>query len=206
MTPVIRWALVAGALVLAVIVAVLPRGGDTDAGPSADGSEELVAARARAGLRPCPAAPADDAGAGVLRAVPSVCLGDGERLDVGAALRGRTTLVNVWATWCAPCREELPVLDSYARSPEAVDVLGVQVASEARDGLALLAELGVHLPSLYDGAGSTGAVSTALRVPRSLPASFLVHPDGRVRFIENPRVFRDVEQVRKAVGTYGGTA
>lgn len=203
MTSAARWALVAGALVLAVIVAVLPRGGSDDAGEQ---DPSLAAARAEAKLPPCPRPSGGSAGSGALTGVRSVCLGDGEPVDVGGALAGRTTLINVWATWCAPCREELPVLARYARSRGAAGVLLVQVASGETGGLHLLAELGVRLPSLHDGTGATGPVRSALRVPNSLPASYVVHPDGTVRFVRKPRVFADVEQVRTAVTEYGGKA
>ena len=64
------------------------------------------------------------------------CLGDGTSMDLGAALAGRTWLINVWASWCEVCRKELPVLDAYARSPGAVQVLGVQILSDPADGWA----------------------------------------------------------------------
>ncbi|WP_216213603.1 TlpA family protein disulfide reductase [Amycolatopsis aidingensis] len=202
---VLRWGLVAAVLVLAVVVAVLPRGEDEapagrSPGPSA---ADLTQARARAALPPCPGGGQGEVAA--LAGVPATCLADGSPVDLGAALAGRTTLVNIWATWCAPCREELPVLDAYARRPGSVPVLGVQVASSQADGLDLLAELGVRLPNLHDGAGMTaGPVRTALRVPQALPASYLVTADGEVRFIADPRLFTDVDAVRAAVDSYGG--
>ncbi|WP_431922791.1 TlpA family protein disulfide reductase [Amycolatopsis tucumanensis] len=192
MTTATRWALVAGVLVLAVIVAVLPqvRSDSPAAGP------DLTAARAAAALAPCPSGTGEVA---QLAGVRAECLGDGTTVDLGSALAGQVTLVNVWATWCEPCRTELPVLQRYASEPGAVRVLTVQVQSKPDDGLELLAELGVRLPTVFDGDAGSGPVRSALKVPPALPASYLVAADGQVRLIESPRIFTDPEQVREVV-------
>jgi len=193
-TTVTKLALAIAVLAVALIVALLPRGGSK---APATPPEDLTAARAAAALTACPAATG-----GVVKQLEGIeadCLGDGSKVDVGRALAGAPVLVNVWASWCEPCRTELPVLQQYAAQPGAVRVLGVQVQSPAKDGLNLLTELGVHLPSIYDGNGGTGPVRTALKVPSSLPASYLVTADGQVRFIANPRVFGNTGEVRAAV-------
>jgi thiol-disulfide isomerase/thioredoxin len=180
---------------VALIVALLPRGGDdTAAKPAAD----LAPARSAAALQPCPA-PGPTRSVAQLEGVTAGCLGDGANVDLGKALGGAPALVNVWASWCEPCRTELPVLQEYAKQPGAVRVLGVQVQSPAEDGLELLAKLGVHLPSVFDGDGQSGPVRTALKVPSALPASYVVTAGGEVRFIANPRTFVNTDQVRAAV-------
>ncbi|MDT7729197.1 MAG: hypothetical protein QOI21_5773 [Actinomycetota bacterium] len=193
MTTLTKWAVAAAVLALALIVALLPR--DSDTAPT-KAAEDLVPGRAKAALAACPQGTGE---VPQLRGVSAECLGDGSTADLGTALAGRATLVNVWATWCAPCKTELPVLNAYAAQPGAAGVLTVQVASRASDGLELLAALGVHLPAVYDGDGETGPIRKALKVPPSLPASYLVTADGQVRFISNPRLFENTDQVRLAV-------
>lgn len=195
MTTATKWALGVAVLAVAALVAVLALRGDGKSAPAATG--DLAAVRAQAKLSPCP--PPSGKPVAQAEGIQADCLGDGARVDVAKVLGGAPTLVNVWASWCQPCRTELPVLQRYADEPDAVRVLGVQVASPAEDGLGLLTQLGVHLPSLYDGGGQTGPIRAALKVPSALPASYLVTADGQVRLIATPRLFESTEQVRAAV-------
>lgn len=191
-------ALAAGALVLAGVLAAVLLMGNGAAPGGGDDAESMAAARERAQLPPCPEAAEPPVRR--LAGVRVTCLADGEQVDLGRALSGRTTLVNVWATWCGPCREELPLLAAYAARSDAVDVLTVQVDSDSVDGVQMLADLQVRLPAVHDGEG-VGPFRAALR-PKSLPASYLVDEGGQVTFIENPRVFSRVEQIRSAVTEY----
>jgi thiol-disulfide isomerase/thioredoxin len=195
----LRW-LVAGVVVIAaVVIAVWPRGhgGASSAAPPPTGN--LAAARAGAGLAPCVAQPAATP---TLAAVRVTCLADGAGVRLGALVGGRTALVDVWASWCVPCQQELPALDAYAAQPGAVPVIGVQVQSDQASGLRLLAGLHVHhLQFVYD----TGAASRALKLPVGLPVSYLVRSDGTATVITKPsRVLDSVAQVKQAVAAYGG--
>lgn len=196
MTKATKWALVIGVLVLGVIIAVLPRHNGTTQNTAAP---DLSQARAAAALPACPTGTGE---VPQLKGVQAQCLGDGSTIDLGTALAGAPTLVNFWATWCEPCKTELPVLNQYAAQAGAVRVLEVQVASSEADGLELLQRLGVRLPSVFDGEGSTGPARSAFKVPSALPASYLVTADGQVHFIENPRLFDNSDAVRKAVEEY----
>lgn len=156
---------------------------------------DLAAARADAGPIPCPA-PTGAVPAGALAGVAAPCLGAPGSVDVGAALAGGPALVNVWASWCVPCREELPAIAEYAARPGAVPVLTVDTRDDPRAALALLAELGVRLPSVID---ADGALRAALDVPPALPASYVVRADGTVARVDPPTPFRTADEVAAAV-------
>jgi cytochrome c biogenesis protein CcmG, thiol:disulfide interchange protein DsbE len=98
-----------------------------------------------------------------------------------ADYRGRWVLVNLWASWCDPCREETPVLDEFARryDKRGVTVLGIDVQDNSDDALAFLQRYDVRYPQLRsvgdersDAFGSTG-----------VPENFLVDPEGDLALI-----------------------
>ncbi|MBW0106251.1 redoxin domain-containing protein, partial [Pseudonocardia sp. KRD291] len=109
--------------------------------PAAADPVALASARAGAGLDPCPSAAPGTAATGPLAGVTVPCLGADGAVDVGAALAGRPALLNVWASWCAPCRDELPALAAYAARPGSVPVLTVDVRDDPVAALSLLRDL-----------------------------------------------------------------
>lgn len=163
---------------------------------------ELGALRQQADLLPCPVAPPAPAEpAGPLVGVQVPCLGSPGTVDLGAALAGRPALLNVWASWCLPCQEEIPVLAEYADEPGALPVIGINVQDHPSAALAVLSRLGARYPSVVD---STGAVRAALRAPPILPTSYVVRADGSVHRIDPPVVFRTMAEVRRNVEKYLG--
>lgn len=103
-----------------------------------------------------------------------------------AKLRGKTVVLAFWATWCEPCREELPSLEKlydkrWRDDPRiafyAVDVgLGGDTPAKGR---AYLEKLGLHLPAAFD---RNGELSRKLRTGGVLPVRVVIGPDGVVRF------------------------
>ncbi|MDR7301733.1 TlpA family protein disulfide reductase [Haloactinomyces albus] len=200
----LRWTVAVVVLAVLAVVALWPRDTTQDTAgtvPAQAPTERSVAPaqladlRARAQLDPCGHSGGARTGPAQLAGVSGVCLADGSSVDMGAAVAGRATLINVWASWCGPCRKELPALQAYSEQAGAVPVLGVQVKSKQAAGLRLLDELGVTFPSVHD---PELRISAALKVPSTLPASYVVTPSGQVHRLP-PEVFESPEEVRAAV-------
>lgn len=173
-----------------------PAGGQAPATTPAAPGVDIVSARTRAGLRSCPAPVFTRPQSEALRGVGVECLGDGTRVELGAALAGRATVLNLWASWCQVCRKELPVLETYAREPGAAQVLGIEVHDDPVSGLSLLTALGVHFPSVAD---TDDAVIRALRAPAYLPITYVVTPDGVIRQVLPPTPFTAAGEVDRVV-------
>ena len=101
--------------------------------------------------------------------------------------RGQVVLVNFWATWCGPCRQEMPhlnrIYDSYRKS--GFVLLGVNIDDDPRAAADLAAKLGLKFPVLLD---SDKKVSRVYDMS-TMPATLLIDRDGRVRHIH--RGYRD---------------
>ena len=100
---------------------------------------------------------------------------DGRRLEL-RALAGRAAVVHRWATWCGPCRRELPRVAALAESLAADGIAFLAVTDEdPRRVRAYLAGRGLRLPAYV----ARAPLPPQLRAP-ALPATFVVAPDGAV--------------------------
>jgi len=185
------WAVLgAVALLLAGSVVLRERPADAPARTSPD----LSALRTAAALAPCPA--------GLGPELPDLvlpCLGGGPDVDLRSAAPGRPLLVNVWASWCAPCAEEVPDLVAFAaKAGDRVGVVGVLNTDTAERGLAFSRDFGIRYPSIVD---DDGAVLRAF--PPGPPVTLFLDAQGRVVATESG-AFGDLAELEALVARHLG--
>jgi peroxiredoxin len=106
----------------------------------------------------------------------------GENLRL-SEYRGDVVMINFWATWCGPCRQEMPLLDElYSRYQRVgFNLLGVNIDDDTGRAMKMIDELGVTFPVLFD---SRKEVSKLYDVG-AMPVTVLVDRDGKVRHVHH---------------------
>ncbi len=104
----------------------------------------------------------------------------GETLDL-ADLRGRVVVLNSWASWCVPCRDEVPAFVDLAASaePDGVSVVGLNVSDDPTAAAAFSGELGMQYPSIVDADGAILPTIPGVP-PAALPSTVIVDREGRM--------------------------
>ena len=100
-----------------------------------------------------------------------------------AQLRGKVVLLNFWATWCAPCREELPRLAHLQAKYQkhGLVVLAVSVDNERENIAGFIQEYSVKLQTY----GDRDKRVSRLYDPQTMPSSYLIDRNGTLRFVHN---------------------
>jgi cytochrome c biogenesis protein CcmG/thiol:disulfide interchange protein DsbE len=110
-----------------------------------------------------------------------------------ADFRGDWVLLNVWASWCVPCRDESPALEEFERkNRDRVKVLGVDTRDLSGDAVRFLEKYGITYAQVRDAGG---AYADDLKTT-GVPESFLVDPDGNLA-AHFPGPFEDLEAVEE---------
>jgi len=96
-------------------------------------------------------------------------------------MRGEIILLNFWASWCGPCRQEMPILDAIHKkySPLGFQVLGVNVDLTSDKAADYLSSTPVNFPVLYD---PKNEVSKLYNVS-AMPSTAIIDRDGYVRYV-----------------------
>ncbi len=106
----------------------------------------------------------------------------GENLRL-SEYRGDVVMINFWATWCGPCRQEMPLLDElYGRYQRVgFSLLGINIDDDFRRAMAMVNELGVSFPVLFD---ENKEVSKLYEV-EAMPVTLLLDRQGTVRHVHH---------------------
>jgi len=108
-----------------------------------------------------------------------------------ADYRGKWVLVNVWASWCDPCREEAPALERFYRQhrDENFELLGIDTQDATDSGLEFAEEYELSYPQLHDGSGDFA--KQQLRTT-GVPENFLVDPEGKLAYVQRGPVTTEI--------------
>lgn len=129
------------------------------------------------------------------------CLGadNGDTSADGQPEGTRASVINVWAWWCEPCREELPIFDEFAAAHPEYDVVGVHADAYPANGVTMLETVDVDLPSYQD---SDNIFAGTLGLPGVVPITIVAVEGEQVAvFAQTFRSVAELEQkVAEAMG------
>ena len=96
-------------------------------------------------------------------------------------LRGEVVMLNFWASWCAPCRQEMPYLEAIYQKykPLGFTLLGVNVEEDSSKAITLLKNIQVSFPILFDNENKVSALYDVA----AMPSTVLIDRDGNMRFL-----------------------
>lgn len=196
-----RRRLAAAAALLLIVTGCTDSGLLTPSSESSEGSsqppsaEQLAAMKEAAGIADCPPSDEDvSAMSGGLPDVELACLGGGQSVRL-AGLRGRPMMINVWAQWCGPCRQEAPFLADIAASTEPSEfmILGIDFDDPRPDLAIEFADAaGWKYPQMQD-------VDVVLREELQIsgpPQTFFVNAQGNITY-RHAAPFTSAKQIRE---------
>jgi len=112
-------------------------------------------------------------------------------------MAGNVVLINFWASWCGPCREEMPLLNDLHKKYEALGftVLGVNVEEDVKNARGFLKNFPVDFPVVLDNKNQVSKKYNVI----AMPTTVVVDRDGNMRFLHKGYKPGDEEKYRKMV-------
>ena len=130
--------------------------------------------------------------------MPSVSVrqfADGGKIDLGS-LKGKVVLVDIWASWCGPCKEEMPLLDELAGrlKKKGVQIIAVSIDEDKESAEAFLSSRpSWSLTAAHD---PKGKLPEALH-PAKMPSSYVVDAEGIIRYVNEGFERGDLKVIEK---------
>jgi len=124
---------------------------------------------------------------------------DGQPLDILDLHNQEPLIINFWATWCAPCRKEMPLLNNYylTRNSDQANVLGIAI-DDIDQVNSFIAELGINFPVLVGQSEAYELMQTLGNTILTLPYTILVNSEGRIIWSKSTEIKReDLEQIHQ---------
>ena len=120
----------------------------------------------------------------------------GENIKLGEQA-GNVVMINFWASWCGPCRKEMPLLNDLHNKyePLGFTVLGVNVEEDSTKALEFISDTPVDFPILFDSANEVSKLYEVL----AMPTTVLVDRDGNIRYIHKGYKDGDEDKYRSMV-------
>jgi thiol-disulfide isomerase/thioredoxin len=169
-------------LALAGLVVLAVLSGCDPAGVAAGGQPSAPVGNFRACPEPAGTTPTSAAKAGGASLLPDIslpCMAGGRAVSLRAL--GEPAVINLWASWCGPCRTELPEFQRLADGADGqVAVLGVVTGDSLTASSSLAADLGVSFPTLFDANSELQRATP----PAVLPVTLFVDAGGVVRHVD----------------------
>ncbi len=133
---------------------------------------------------------------GIGAPMPSVvvkAMNGGRKIDLGS-LQGKVVLVDIWASWCAPCLEEMPLLDDMAvrLKPKGIEIIAVSVDEDKASAKAFLSSRDSW--SLTVAHDPKGKVPEILNPPK-MPSSYILDAEGIVRYVNEGFERGDIKKI-----------
>ena len=118
----------------------------------------------------------------------------GKRLKL-SGLQGDVVMINFWASWCAPCRQEMPLLDSLSKRYKNLGftLLGVNIEEDSEKAKGVLKTIPVTFPILFDTKNEVSKLYNLV----AMPSSVLVDRTGKIRFVHAGYVPGDEQKYDK---------